>query len=41
MKLSIVVPVFNEEAVKDATHKKIAGFLEDLKWKTLVLKWSW
>ena len=30
MKLSIVIPVFNEDAVIGSTHSRIAGLAEDL-----------
>jgi len=36
MKLSIVVPVFNEEAVIGAANKRIISFLEDLTWKEII-----
>ena len=36
MKLSIVVPVFNEEAVIGAANKRIISFLEDLTRKEII-----
>jgi glycosyltransferase involved in cell wall biosynthesis len=36
MKLSIIIPVFNEEAVIGTTHKSISGLLEDMIWKEII-----
>jgi glycosyltransferase involved in cell wall biosynthesis len=36
MKLSIIIPVFNEEAVIGTTHKSISGLLEDMTWKEII-----
>jgi len=36
MKLSIIIPVFNEEAVINTTHKKITALLDALAWKETI-----
>ena len=36
MKLSIIIPVFNEEAVINTTHKKITALLDSLTWKETI-----
>lgn len=36
MKLSIIIPVFNEEAVINTTHKKITALLDALTWKETI-----
>ncbi|MBM4146298.1 MAG: glycosyltransferase [Nitrospira sp.] len=36
MKLSVVVPVFNEEAVIAAANKRIVSLLEDLTWREMI-----